>query len=151
MSELPGGGPRPAAVRSSTLVATLRTLLVLLLVVTHLLVAGGAFVRCAEGDGSLVTELALAVCCEAPGAAPSAPEAPASVTDDVDDCGPCADERFGPSVDRPHGAAASVPPLPDVSVASVDLVVPGSSRVEEAAVLPADTSPRHLRPALLRS
>lgn len=132
--------------------ATFRKVILVVLVVTHLLLAGGAFVSCVEDDGSLATEFALAVCCDQPTSdAPSAPEAPASLTNGADDCGACVDERFMPSVERPHGAAASLSLPVDVAVASVDLDLSAPSRPAEVAVLPPDTSPRRLRPALLRS
>lgn len=131
--------------------STFRKLLLLVLMVTHLLVGGGALVSCIEQDGGRATELALALCCAR--TAPDAPSAPTpSVTKAADDCGACVDELVSVSAARPSGDAPClvIPPasLPDETV---ELELPPELPSFELASLPPDTTPRRLRPALLRS
>ncbi|MBX3465494.1 MAG: hypothetical protein KF878_01180 [Planctomycetes bacterium] len=130
--------------------STFRKLLLIILMVTHLLVGGGALVSCIEQDGGRATELALSLCCErAPSDQPSAP-AP-SITPASDDCGACVDELLSSPAARPCNDAPCVviapASLPD---AIVELELPPTVASFELAALPPDMTPRRMRPAQLR-
>lgn len=150
--DLAHGAARRAAVASRPgVMSTFRKLLLLVLVVTHLLVGGGALVTCVEQDGGRATELALSACCERP--TPEAPRTPAtpSITQTSDDCGACIDELVTSPAARPCSDAPGlvIPPasLPD---ATVELDIEEPAPLARLATLPPDTTPRRMRPALLR-
>lgn len=150
VDDVPYGALRGDAVAfRPRVMSTFRKLLLLVLMVTHLLVGGGALVSCIEQDGGRATELALALCCAR--TASDAPSAPTpAMTKASDDCGACVDELVSVSAARLSSDAPCLvipPSLPD-AIVEIELapMVPSS----ELDSLPPDTSPRRMRPAFLR-
>lgn len=138
------------AVAFRSLMSKLRTVILLVLLLSHFLLGSGFFVSCLEQDGAQSTELALAVCCDTPREAPRAPEG--SSIGESDDCTACVDGRLQPPAERPLGAGPALWIAPDsVVVSSVDIDLAVRASTLDLGSVPPDPSPRQLRPALLRS